>query len=147
MIVTRTDYGIMQANNTLDNRQGLAIPVKGECVLEENHENDQRNFHRFARAQAVRIQFKDPSQFGGSLSCDLSEGGARIHLSDFVPVNTELTLSIQLADESVVECPCRIAWVEKNRFSDSYQAGLEFINEDLIMNSRKKIHGFLSSQV
>ncbi|MCK5012344.1 MAG: PilZ domain-containing protein [Candidatus Omnitrophica bacterium] len=108
--------------------------------------DERRSFHRFNRAQPVRFQLKDPSQFGGSLSCDLSQGGARIHLSDFIPVNTELTLQIQLADQSIVECPCRVAWVEKNRFSDRYQAGLEFVQADSIMDSQSKIHGFLSRQ-
>ena len=114
--------------------------------MEEYNENEKRNFHRFHRAQPVRFQFKDPSRFGGSLSCDLSEGGIRVHLSDFIPLNTELTLSIQLADESIVECPCRVAWVEKNRFSDRYQAGLEFVEADSVLDSQRKIHGFLSRQ-
>ncbi|MBN1869872.1 MAG: PilZ domain-containing protein [Candidatus Omnitrophica bacterium] len=108
--------------------------------------DEKRSFHRFHRAQPVRLQFKDPGQSGGSLSCDLSERGVRLHLSDFVPLNTELTLFIQLADESVVECPCRVAWVEKNRFSDRYQAGLEFVETDSITDSQRKIRSFLSRQ-
>ena len=115
-------------------------------ILAGYNVDEKRNFHRFDRAQPVRIQFKDPRQFGGSLSCDLSEGGARVHLSDFIPLNTKLTLSIQLVDDRIVECLCRVAWVEKNRFSDRYQAGLEFVEADSILDSQRKIHGFLSRQ-
>ena len=115
-------------------------------VLAEYNVDERRSFHRFNRAQLVRFQLKDPSQFGGSLSCDLSQGGARVHLSDFMPVNTELTLQIQLTDQNIVECSCRVAWVKKNRFSDRYQAGLEFVQADSILDSQRKIHGFLSRQ-
>ena len=114
--------------------------------MAEHNVDERRNFHRFHRTQAVQLQFKDPSQFGGSLSCDLSEGGIRVHLSDFIPLNTEVALQIKLADESLVECPCRVAWVEKNRFSDRYQAGLEFVESDSMLDSQRKIHGFLSRQ-
>ena len=110
----------------------------------ESGVDEKRNFQRVNRAQPVQIQFKDPKKFRSSLSCDLSEGGIRIHSDNFIPLNTELTLSIQLTDEGIVECPCRVAWVRKNRFSDSYQAGLEFIEADSILDSRRKIHGFLS---
>ncbi len=115
-------------------------------ILSGYKEEEKRNFQRVNRTQPVRFQLKDPSQFGGSLSCDLSEGGIRVHLNDFMPLNTELTLAIQLADESMVECPCRVAWVKKNRFSDRYQAGLEFVEADSMLDSQRKIHGFLSRQ-
>ena len=147
MIVTRTDYGIMHANDA--GRYSLrfqSVDYTKGYVLEEYNESEKRNFHRFHRTRPVRYQLKDPNRFGGSLSCDLGEGGIRVHLGDFIPVNTELTLSIQLADESIVDCPCRVAWVEKNRFGDRYQAGLEFVEADSILDSRRKIHGFLSRQ-
>ena len=113
---------------------------------QEHNADEKRQFHRVHRAQAVRFQLKDPSQFGGCLSCDLSQGGVRVQFNEFVPLNTEMTLQIQLSDESIVECPCRVAWVEKNRFGDRYQAGLEFIQGESILNSQRKIHGFLSAQ-
>lgn len=119
--------------------------MKGS-ILAEYSIAEKRSFPRVHRAQPVRFQLKDPRQFGGSLSCDLSEGGIRVHLGDFMPVDTEVTLQIQLGDESIVECPCRVAWVEKDRFGDRYHAGLEFVEADSISDSRRKIHGFLSRQ-
>ena len=147
MIVTRTDYGIMHANDgrRYSSRFQSVDYTKG-YVLEEYNVDGRRRFHRFHRAQPVRFQLKDPSRFGGSLSCDLSEGGIRVHLSEFIPLNTELTVSIQLSDESIMECPCRVAWVEKNRCGERYQVGLEFVEADSILDSQRKIHGFLSRQ-
>ena len=84
--------------------------------MEEQNVDERRSFYRVHSAQPVRFQLKDPKQFGGCLSCDLSQGGIRVQLSDFIPLNSEMTLQIQLSDESVVDYPCRVAWVEKNRF-------------------------------
>ena len=114
--------------------------------MEDHHLDEKRQFHRVHRAHPVRFELKDPKLFGGCLSCDLSQGGIRVQFNDFVPLNTEMTLQIQLSDESVVECPCRVAWVEKSRFGDRYQAGLEFVEGGSMQDSQRKIHRFLSFQ-
>jgi len=107
---------------------------------------DKRQFHRMAHSEPVQYQFKDPSRFGGCVSKDLSGGGVRILLNDFVPLNTELSLKIQLDDKGVVECIGRVVWVEKSRFGETYQAGLDFSQDELSSNNQKKIYGFLSHQ-
>ena len=114
--------------------------------MEEDKNLEKRQFRRMLHSQSVKYQFKDPSQFGGCVSRDLSEGGVRVRLSNFVPLNTELTLKIRLADENIVECASRVIWVEKSRFGESYQAGLEFAGDEAIFNNQEKIHGFLSYQ-
>ena len=114
-------------------------------MIGERKVDERRSFYRVHSARAVRFQLKDPQQFGGCLSCDLSQGGIRVQFGDFVPLNTEMTLQIQLSDESVVDCPCRVAWVEKNRFGDRYQAGLEFSGRESNPDFQRKIHNFLSS--
>ena len=136
-------YNAVDEHRSIRQEIGYFNLKKGH-ILNSPQFNERRSFCRFHCANPVRFQFKDPKRFGGTLSCDLSEGGLRLHMSDFVPLNTEITLQIQLADESIVECPCRVAWVEKNRFSDRYQAGLEFIESGSILDSKKKIRGFLS---
>lgn len=82
----------------------------------------------------------------GSLSCDLSEGGVRVRLSEFIPINTPVTVSIRLADERMAECLARVAWVEKARFGDYYQAGLAFYGNESTVDVQQKIRGFLSHQ-
>ena len=115
--------------------------------MQGSNESDKRNFERVRFDLPVRVQFKDPSQFSGSLSCDLSEGGIRLQMNEFIPLGTELTLTIQLADERMIECPCRVVWVQKNRFADEYQAGLEFTETDSTPGSQKRIHAFLLHQM
>ena len=112
--------------------------------MQDYHTDERRHFNRIPQANSVRFELKDPRQFGGCLSCDLSEGGIRVRLNDFVPLDTEMTLQIHLSDEGMVECPCRVAWVEKSRFGDYYQAGLEFVEDSSKLDSQRKIHQFLS---
>ncbi len=105
---------------------------------------EKRNSRRFFHTGSVQFQFKDPTHFGGWLSCDLSEGGMRVKLNDFIPLHTELALQIRLADETIMDCTGRIVWVEKNRFGDNYQAGLEFTEGKTVLGTQKKIYEFLS---
>ena len=114
--------------------------------MEEVKTQDKRQFRRMIHSEPVQYQFKDPSQFGGCVSKDLSGGGVRILLNDFVPLNTELSLKIRLADGSIVECVGRVVWVEKSRFGETYQAGLDFSQDELSSSNQKKIYGFLSHQ-
>ncbi len=108
--------------------------------------SDKRNFHRACRSQPVRFQFPDPRKFGNCLSKDLSEGGVRIRLTDFISVNTKLALKIRLAGEDTIHCTGCVVWVEKDRYGDGYQAGLEFSRNDLALDDQEKICGFLSHQ-
>ena len=114
--------------------------------MDNQNEDEKRQFNRVFHSGPVQIQFKDPSLFGGCLSCDLSEGGVRVRINEFIPLKTELALTIRLADESIIECTGRVKWVEKTRFGDCYQAGLEFFSNDPLISHQEKIYKFLSHQ-
>ena len=116
-------------------------------MLVENNVDEKRHSRRVRSAKPVRFQLKDTSRFGGCLSCDLSEGGVRLRLNDFFPLNTELSLQIQLADESIVECLCRVAWIEKDRYGDFYRGGLAFIEDESMLDSKRKIRNVLSQHL
>jgi len=148
MFVTEIDYDIMHTDGWMKGvRQKFGHNKGKEPVLEERDAAERRRFRRFRHVKPVQFQFKDPQQYGGCLSYDLSEGGIRIHLYEFAPLHAEVTIQIQLAKENIIKCASRIAWVEKNRFGEHYQAGLEFKNDGSIQQDfQKEIHGFLSSQ-
>ena len=120
------------------------VKVDVKVDIDSQNAGEKRRFQRFKHAEAVRFEFTDLVQVGGCLSCDLSEGGIRVRLNDFVPLNTELNLQIHLDGQNTVDCIGRVAWGEKGRFGDDYLAGLKFEESGAIMNSRSKIHGFLS---
>ncbi len=105
--------------------------------------SEKRFFERFPHSEPIHLQFKDPRVSTGCLARDLSEGGVRVRLNDFIPLNTELVAEVRLRDENIVESSARVVWVEKSRFGDYYQAGLEFSGSDLAVMNQKKIEEFL----
>lgn len=60
------------------------------------------------------------------MSCDLSEGGVRLAMNDFVPLGAELILQIHLAAEKVIDDVARVVWVRKIPSAERYEVGLEF---------------------
>ena len=106
---------------------------------------ENRRFDRFNHKEPVEIQFRDKGAAAGSLSGDLSGGGIRVYINDFMPLNAEVTLHIRLIDGRVIECGARVVWVRKNRFNDSYQAGLEFTGDRSVVNVQRVINGYLQS--
>ena len=114
--------------------------------MNEHLIDEKRLFRRVNHSESVHFQFKDPAHFGGSLSCDLSEGGVRIRLNEFVPLHTELALDVRLRGEHVVHCIGHVVWIEKARFGDSYYAGLAFSKSDSLLMSQQSIGKFLYHQ-
>lgn len=114
--------------------------------MRKQEADELRQFKRVAHSQPVHYQGSEQADFGGCISKDISEGGVRIRLNDFVPLNTELTLNVHLSGGKVVECTGRVIWIEKARFGDYYQAGLKFIDVDTVFNDQHEIAEFLSGQ-
>jgi c-di-GMP-binding flagellar brake protein YcgR len=57
---------------------------------------------------------------------DLSVGGVRILSDEFLPKNNCLKLNINLIDK-VLGLKAKVVWCNKERVSDRYSAGLEFV--------------------
>lgn len=77
------------------------------------------------------------------MSCDLGEGGIRVDIYDFLPLNAEVTLRIRLAVERVIEYAGRVVWIRKFPFAERYQAGLEFSKEKSFLASKRELHEFI----
>jgi len=114
--------------------------------MEECDTKDKRQFRRMQHSEPVQYQFTDLNQSGGCVAKDLSEGGLKIRLNHFMPLDTELILRIRLTIENIIECSARVVWIEKSRFGENYQAGLEFSQDGSVLNNQKQIYGFLSHQ-
>lgn len=107
--------------------------------------SERRQFKRVRFAEPVQLQFKNPNKFGACLSCDLSEGGIRVNLEDFVPPETDFILHIPLGTEKVVDCLGKVAWIDKLPYSERYQAGLEFTGFDMLMDAKTQIRRFIQT--
>jgi c-di-GMP-binding flagellar brake protein YcgR len=106
---------------------------------------DRREFRRVRYAEPVGFTAPQPGAATGSLASDLSPGGLRINLAEFIAAGTELTVQFKLDDGQAVECQARVAWVEKQRFSERYYAGLTFLPLDSAAQIRRHIHRFVDS--
>lgn len=95
---------------------------------------------------AVQVYLSENSEPQGSVGYDLSENGIRLNLGDFIPVNKEVTLKVQLADEKTVDCVGRVVWMTKSPFSDRYQAGLTLTPEDPNVISKVELKHFVRNQ-
>lgn len=106
---------------------------------------DKRQYQRIKFAEPVGYQFnRDQNRFGGFLSYDISSGGIRIHSRDFVSPDTELTLHLEIDKHDVIDCVARVIWCEKNRYSESYQCGLSFVDNDASISIRSKLQEFIN---
>ena len=106
---------------------------------------DKRGFARTRFQEPISYQLKEASEFGGCLGCDISEWGLRINFNDFVPVNTEMALSMKLYSISkVIDLIGRVAWLQRLPYSDRYQVGLQFVKVDPI--SQEEIRRYVRSQ-
>ncbi len=93
---------------------------------------DVRRFKRVFFKRPVKVKPQGQEVFEGNLAQDLSQGGVRVFASEFVPLNSLVTVQVQLKDASkVLELQGRVAWVRFNPFSEDYQIGLEFAGDKL----------------
>jgi len=107
---------------------------------------EKRRYRRIELRQPIQFQSQSSPLGGGSLSCDLSEGGVRVDMFDFLPLGTELTLQVRLAPEKIVEYVGRVVWARKYPFADRYQVGVEFSEDKSFLAAKRQLHGFLEVQ-
>ena len=114
-------------------------------MFELSHNAERRQFERVRYAEPVGIHFVRPDKFGGCLSADLSEGGLRLKVTDYIAPGTELAVKIELDSFKVIELTGTVAWAEKDRFNERYQIGLKFEEQDSRALVREKIHRFIET--
>lgn len=106
---------------------------------------EKRRFPRIGMKKPVHFQFLDPSQYGDSLSGDISEGGLRLRVNEFIALGEILQLEFQLKSMQMIVLTAKVVWVNKLRFTDQYEIGVEFIegNEDVVR--QKQIEEFVGA--
>jgi c-di-GMP-binding flagellar brake protein YcgR len=76
-----------------------------------------------------------------TVSKDLSLGGVKILASDFLPKGNLFRLNINLIDR-LVDVKAKVAWCNKERISDRYSVGLEFVEAS--EDNQKSLCDFLN---
>ena len=106
-------------------------------------DTNNRQYPRLPFKEAVAYQAGD-SPSSGSLSGDISEGGVRLTVKEFIPLNTILNLNIRLSDPTrVVPTKGRVVWVREDPDGERFDVGIEFIVERGIDGS---IRGYIASR-
>ena len=115
-----------------------------DCLEQTNIER--RRHKRVAFREPVQYHLPIQSNHGGCLAADISEGGIRINFNDFVPLDSEMIFQVFLSATKAVRCVGRVMWVQKLPFSDRYQAGLKFSDDDATTDSNGKLRQFIGSR-
>lgn len=89
---------------------------------------EKRHFARFTFREPVGYQIHEDTPDTGSLSKDLSLGGVRIRVQEFIPLRTVLNLKIHLKHpERQVPVKGEVVWVREVPHSEVFDIGIRFI--------------------
>ncbi len=98
---------------------------------------NRRNFIRENIHTPIRYGMKSTNNFGATLTKDISEGGVRIILDNFLALNTEVKLNLSLPEITrSISALGKISWSQNLPCSERYQFGVEFTQ----INSEDKKH-------
>ncbi len=101
------------------------VSVRDYAIL--NIMMNNRQHPRFPFRESVGYQMGE-SPLTGSLSGDISEGGLRLSIQKFIPLNTIVRLQIHVSDPArVLRAQGRVVWVREVPQSDRYDVGIEFV--------------------
>lgn len=104
---------------------------------------DKRKFPRKEFRQAVQYRFPEATVLNGSIGFDLSEGGVRFRTEDFVPLDAQVVINLQLKAEREATLVARVVWVQKVPHGDNFHIGCEFLESRENVFSRFVVKNFL----
>jgi len=103
---------------------------------------------RFPRINArLPLQFKDIQRpietYSGTLTRDVSEGGARFVAGEFLSIFTRLLLEVSVPSFSrPIKAISKVAWIQKIPRSNQYDVGVQFM--DVTEEDKKHLASFVS---
>ena len=91
---------------------------------------EKRRFPRFSFKEPVGYLRTEGLPENGSLGEDLSPGGVRIRVPEFIPLRTVLNLKIHLNNPvRVMDVKGQVVWVRQVPYSDTYDIGIQFFEQ------------------
>ena len=103
--------------------------------------NEKRKFPRVGVSFPVECKPLPARNYFYTVSKDLSLGGVKIVSNYFLPKDDTVKVNINLID-SILDLKAKVAWCNKERLSERYSTGLEFV--ETTENSKKKLFQFLN---
>lgn len=89
---------------------------------------ERRRFVRVPEKLQILYEVISCKKIGEYLTRDISQGGVRFLVHDFIPLGS--CLKIKLALDAYLSCEAlvKIAWIRENPYSQGYEIGVEFIS-------------------
>ncbi len=89
--------------------------------------DERRKYPRYHLSFPIECRRLNLPNYFYTVTKDLSLGGAKVLSNDFLSKDDVLKVSLNLIKQ-VFYFKARITWCNRERYSDRYSAGLEFIN-------------------
>lgn len=103
--------------------------------------NNKRKFPRVGVSFPVECKQIPAKNYFYTVSKDLSLGGIKIISNTFLAKNDTMKVNINLID-SMLDLRAKVAWCRKERLSERYTTGLEFVETN--ESSKKRLFQFLN---
>ena len=112
---------------------------------------DKRIFKRLEFREPVKYQVVSPvnlgdsrmENFGGFLSCDLSEGGIRFRANDFLPLAAKLSVEIALGQDRILDLDGQVVWMQKLPHAEQFVFGLRFSDSAQNAGARRALQEYV----
>ena len=93
--------------------------------------DNRRQFPRFEFDKPVQYHPKQGVDSKGALAHDISMGGIKITVHEFMPLGSVLELGIYVAELGRnVAVKGKVVWIRENIYSERFDIGLEFIQDE-----------------
>lgn len=90
---------------------------------------EQRKFIRVPVNLQILYKTLSKTEFGNSFTKDISQGGVRFFVSEFIPKGSILKLRILLRRGMLfIEASAKVRWIKEKVGTGRYEAGVEFFN-------------------
>lgn len=103
---------------------------------------EKRKYPRYKLAFPIECQTTQQPGYSYTVTKDLSLGGAKIISEKFIPKGKVLKMKLNLIKQ-VFSFKTKIAWCRRERFSDRYSLGCEFI--EIPQHYQSQYHNFLQT--
>lgn len=107
---------------------------------------ERRKYKRLNTRIPVHFKVKATNKFGDTLSCDISGGGLRVMLENFIAPNTDFMLEFTITDLfQIITAVGRVVWTKKMPHCERYQLGLEF--KEILARNKDTINQFIVNKI
>jgi len=107
--------------------------------------DEKRSFKRINYREPVlyRLLFDQPDI--GCVGYDISAGGIRCTVNDFIPLGKEIQLTVHLTRDDLVALTGRVVWVKRLAHGENYQVGLRFVETNGIDPIKERLADYIEA--